>query len=167
MPATKVAVTKLTIRSEGKMVSLGSTIEITTMTVRKPIESLPMVEDVAAAILRWEKENQKGLAKLAVLTRLTPHGADVAKQRRVQGVVTGLKSGDDDNDHGSRTSSPRCCVRLGPSVRPRRIHVAIPRCCNGCAVSFPTTGSSGMETRDMVREALESNLMVSCKQRVG
>ncbi|RNJ60176.1 hypothetical protein D7B24_009207 [Verticillium nonalfalfae] len=69
MPATKVAVTKLTIRREGKMVPLRSTIEITTRTVRKPIESLPMVEDVAAAIFRWEEENQKGLAKLAVLTR--------------------------------------------------------------------------------------------------
>ncbi|KAG7122149.1 hypothetical protein HYQ45_000501 [Verticillium longisporum] len=82
-------------KTEGKVVPLGSTIEITTRTMRKPLEirkvapqvwtSLtlklvrayhnnglfqppPAVEDVAAAILRWEEENQKSLEKLAALT---------------------------------------------------------------------------------------------------
>lgn len=84
---------KLTIKSEGKVIPLESTLEIKTRVFHKPLEieeiapqlwvsqtfklvrayhrngtfQTPEVEDVAASIKRWEERNQKDLRKLASL----------------------------------------------------------------------------------------------------
>ncbi|KAH6682294.1 hypothetical protein F5X68DRAFT_269775 [Plectosphaerella plurivora] len=90
-----IAGSKMTIRKEGKMTPLESTLEIKTRVFHKPLDinsvapqlwlsqtpklvrayhrrglfENPKVEDVTAAIKAWEKENSKHLAKLAALVR--------------------------------------------------------------------------------------------------
>ena len=92
-PSTTPAGSKLTIKEEGQVVPLKSTLEIKTRVFHKPLEIKeiapqlwvsqtpklvrayhnkgafqgPKVEDVAAEIRRWEKRNQRDLRKLAAL----------------------------------------------------------------------------------------------------
>ena len=92
-PSTAPAGSKLTIKEEGQVVPLKSTLEIKTRVFHKPLEIKeiapqlwvsqtpklvrayhnkgafqgPKVEDVAAEIRKWEKRNQKDLRKLAAL----------------------------------------------------------------------------------------------------
>ena len=86
---------KLTIKEEGQVISLDSTLEIKTRVVHKPLDihevatqlwisqtpklmrayhskgmfQIPKVEDVAALIQRWEDRNQTDLKKLAALIK--------------------------------------------------------------------------------------------------
>ena len=92
-PSTTPAGSKLTIKEEGQVVPLESTLEVKTRVFHKPLEIKeiapqlwvsqtpklvrayhnkgafqgPKVEDVAAEIRRWEKRNQMDLRKLAAL----------------------------------------------------------------------------------------------------
>lgn len=94
-PTTTPAGSKLTIKEEGQVVPLESTLEIKTRVIHKPLEiqelapqlwvsqtfklvrayhhkgtfQRPEVEDVAALIKRWEEHNQTDLSKLAALIR--------------------------------------------------------------------------------------------------
>ncbi|KAL9098975.1 MAG: hypothetical protein Q9163_005458 [Psora crenata] len=92
-PNTTLTGSKLTIKGEGQVIPLESTLEIKTRVIHKPLEiqevapqlwisqtpklvrayhskgtfQRPEVEDVAALIKRWEERNQTGLRKLAAL----------------------------------------------------------------------------------------------------
>ena len=92
-PNTTLAGSKLTIKEEGRVVSLGSTLKIKTRVFHKPLEIRevapqlwvsqtpklvrahhhkgtfqgPKIEDIAAEIRRWEEGNQRDLRKLAAL----------------------------------------------------------------------------------------------------
>ncbi|KAL8751377.1 MAG: hypothetical protein Q9199_006460 [Rusavskia elegans] len=92
-PETTPTESKLTIIEEGQVIPLGSTLEIKTRVVHKPLEiqeitpqlwisqtpklvrayhrkgtfQQPKVEDVAAQVKRWEESNQTDLRKLAAL----------------------------------------------------------------------------------------------------
>ena len=92
-PGTTPTGSKLTVKEEGQLVPLESTLEIKTRISHKPFEiqevapqlwisqtfklvrayhhkgtfQRPEVEDVAALIKRWEERNQKDLRKLAAL----------------------------------------------------------------------------------------------------
>ena len=94
-PNTTSAGPKLTIKEEGEVIPLESTLEIKTRVVHKPLEieevapqlwvsqtfklvrayhyngtfQRPEVEDVAALIKRWEEHNQTNLRKLATLIK--------------------------------------------------------------------------------------------------
>src|SRR5436190_3957298 len=94
-PNTTPAGSKLTIKEEGQVVPLESTLEIKTRVFHKPLEiqevapqlwisqthklvrayhhkgkfQEPEVEDVAAEIKRWEEGNQRNLRKLAALIK--------------------------------------------------------------------------------------------------
>lgn len=92
-PNTTLAGSKLTIKEEGRVVPIGSTLEIKTRVFHKPLKIQevapqlwvsqtpklvrayhhkgtfqgPEIEDVAAEIRRWEGGNQRDLRKLAAL----------------------------------------------------------------------------------------------------